>query len=1077
MKLPSQTPATTPSGRPSGVPPRGGFILITTLLLLASLTLLALALYSTATNDTIQARNFADTQRAELSVLAGFEAAKALLLEVVATDDYFVVAGKDNDPQTQRSTPYHFVSRLTAEGRVRHVPLWAGGMVQETGIGEQPTWNRDTRLNPTHGIIAGYREVSVNVLPGRATLQPVYGGWLDGIILPGDPQMRYTYWIEDMEGLPQLDVIGVGGNGPPDAGPKDQNDAPQLAAIRLGYSRYDSRVGAFTSTGRFRAGPEFGNGFPLTLGPSGAGGGGPGGPGQRLVDCIAPGLSPKEYHIPAGTFPGPLAARGKAAANLGTLLTSGGAGSLNESFVGTVSLGLRPYLRTPQIPNLGYGATGPKLNLNALLEEGPEAIAEVLRQRLPEWADRGGAFPDDYLLALAANIIDYADEDNLPTSGGAVVEANDDEEPVENYPVRGFESYPVVNECYLRFEWTKAEMNGDSTVTINLTVTPIVEFWNQTNQAFPEAQLDFIYAEEELVIATKYQCELGADLHLIDLASTDAILSPDLEADGSIVLSQDVALAANEFRVVEFPAVTYEWEDLSLQSGEERPEEFTLQGPDDAESDVQGTYKIEWDGVVIDWAPGGIYREEADFRWAGAGSSPPAKVRFRGGNAGHTYLANSGQGVPDIDSPIFNPGDPRISYYIRDHSQRGDDYGLASSLGSRNSNTEGDETDVDSMVDPEQWPDGGYQTDVVEAPGSERVDPETGNPLAENYIILAPNEITDEITDDTSSAGEGSVYNARAPYRLSNLGRYFSLSELGNVYDPIMYPSNQERGDWEQWRSLESGDDTPETGPASDASAQGGGNTLRIGRPEHPALAKAPAAVLLDLFHVGVNGTNLELGGSQPFNPNRHVYPPSPRDADSAEDSDSSQIYRGSLHAESPFELVRGRLNVNTASVGSLRMLLGGALAMDEGYGDEVGQDKRHPIHSLATEIYKNRPYVSLSQLASVFHRFPPLFRENASQNPEAEAAIDGPRYAASDAVHEEAFARCLNLGQLSSRHFRIIVAADYLPRGALKKGGDRLPRFSAVQRVYEVFLRPIHDLETGELQEVRCEVLSVRDR
>ena len=409
-----------------------------------------------------------------------------------------------------------------------------------------------------------------------------------------------------------------------------------------------------------------------------------------------------------------------------------------------------------------------------------------------------------------------------------------------------------------------------------------------------------------------------------------------------------------------------------------------------------------------------------------------------------------------------------MSYYIRHHAQADNDYAREASLGGRNRRAALDEGEVDSQVAPETWPDGGYITRTVDPTGSERVDPEAGNPLEDHYVLGELEE-----PGPTDPEGE-TVYNARAPYRLSNLGRYFALSELGNVYDPIMYPSSQEPDDWTQWLDLpEEEAEIGEPGPGNPASAQGGGNTLRIGRPEHPRLAELPARQLLDLLHVGVNGTNLQLPEGEDFHPRTHLYPPTARDAEEAAAHPHAELYGEHLHAESPFELVRGRLNVNTATVGSLRMLLEGVLTADAGYGDEQGLDERHPIQALAKDIYDNAPYLALSQLAEVFSEHPPLFRGDASQNPAEEKAIDSPLYPVSDAAREEAFARCLNLGQLGSRHFRIVVAGDYVPR----RQSGKSAQLATVQKVYEVFLRPIHNHETGELVEVRCEVLSVRDR
>ena len=67
--------------------------------------------------------------------------------------------------------------------------------------------------------------------------------------------------------------------------------------------------------------------------------------------------------------------------------------------------------------------------------------------------------------------------------------------------------------------------------------------------------------------------------------------------------------------------------------------------------------------------------------------------------------------------------------------------------------------------------------------------------------------------------------------RLSNLGRFYSATELGRVYDPILWNVALPAGANLPWGDVQ-------TTTAAD-SRRGGGNTLRIGRPEHPMFDKA----------------------------------------------------------------------------------------------------------------------------------------------------------------------------------------------------------------------------------------------
>jgi len=126
-------------------------------------------------------------------------------------------------------------------------------------------------------------------------------------------------------------------------------------------------------------------------------------------------------------------------------------------------------------------------------------------------------------------------------------------------------------------------------------------------------------------------------------------------------------------------------------------------------------------------------------------------------------------------------------------------------------------------------------------------------------------------SNSTTSVGSGTTYAdtndpatgvftppGLAPCKISNTGSYSNITELGNIFDPMQWMKNfQTRSEWVNY-------DLDVGGNAAAHSMYGGGQTLRIGRPEHsrfaftnlvaggnavPSLGTS-AAGLLDLFCV-----------------------------------------------------------------------------------------------------------------------------------------------------------------------------------------------------------------------------------
>jgi len=102
----------------------------------------------------------------------------------------------------------------------------------------------------------------------------------------------------------------------------------------------------------------------------------------------------------------------------------GGAGSPSTEW-SRFSSGLSAYLHRPLIPyGHAYPDEGrPRFNLNRFVADGDMEIAEIIERNLPAFEERKGGFPvnpvdadvADYTATIAANLIDYADENATPS--------------------------------------------------------------------------------------------------------------------------------------------------------------------------------------------------------------------------------------------------------------------------------------------------------------------------------------------------------------------------------------------------------------------------------------------------------------------------------------------------------------------------------------------------------------------------------------------------------------------------------------------------------------------------------------
>jgi hypothetical protein len=271
-----------------------------------------------------------------------------------------------------------------------------------------------------------------------------------------------------------------------------------------------------------------------------------------------------------------------------------------------------------------------------------------------------------------------------------------------------------------------------------------------------------------------------------------------------------------------------------------------------------------------------------------------------------------------------------------------------------------------------------------------------------------------------------------APCKISNTGSYSNIFELGNIFDPIQWAPPNNLTDTYLYSStnIASNWDTN--------NLYGGGNTLRIGRPEHPRFAwtnlssqdpsfpnmQMSAAALLDLFCI------------------------------------TNQFDEG------------GKINLNTAPAPVLRALAGGILLTNAG---------NHPIPKEMAEAFAQGvmrfraqyPFYSPSQLAfintstnwsndtngvastwpsnAVFGNTNSIFLDTSAPGNTNGASTTNGINAWNDQAAEEWFAKIFSLSTVYSRNFRVYVIAQ---KATTNSSGTFIGVGPVVRKYYNLLIR-----------------------
>lgn len=759
-----------------------GFALIVTLIMVVLAAVIVIALMSSASLERGTAKSVDDRYQAEIAAQNGLEAAKkALIASPTATapvtaDDTFLVVRIDapavpvNPAPPVTTASYYYLAKAQAgTNKIDYYPLFAGGTpttaqaINLAAGAPQPAVTRPTPPpNPNPGS-AGTAAVDTD--SGKTKIVKAYppvSSWLGAPSTqwiemhdPNDtstaapytlPYQRYTFWIEDLAGY--LDASQVGNeNG---AGGKHQRAngvSPNEVAL---FTIFDQAQPADSGT---------------TL-------------AKNLIDNRALLFTvPTLQQVAASPAPTPAgqidATQPNLAARLG--IDSGGEQALVPFGYG--------------YPNEGQ----PKTNLNPLITaKDVTSIANAITTALPNFRNRAGGLPEatfDYAKNLAANIIDYADANNAPTTDGSTY--------------RGVGAFPFLVEAFDLNNWVAVTGGAPNDYFVTIEVTTYIQLWNPHN----------IPVNGSLTVHYENVDNLNVNGNLVNYTPP-----PDY-------VDTAFSMNPNEYRVIKLPKPssggTFQPQSYSFDWGPTPP---ATAGPTPSQSNIPmslpngttaNTLSLKWNGKLADRTYKNVTR-----------SFDPTGMRY---NATKAFGKSvwKGNAAPPIYPTTGTPGDPRISYYLAQAWTSGN-YDTNSSWGGRLW-LPGVSPVV--QIQPSTWPDGGHDSTLGFNPTN----------------ATTPDVAVTKVTPAYSAAGPDAQ---KWVSRLSTKGSLDTLVELGNVFDPSQwsYPIPTVN----PTTSLPDIPSTAAT-PNPTPGAGGGGYTLCIGRPEFSKFDSngQRAWQLLDIFALG----------------------------------------------------------------------------------------------------------------------------------------------------------------------------------------------------------------------------------
>jgi hypothetical protein len=380
-----------------------------------------------------------------------------------------------------------------------------------------------------------------------------------------------------------------------------------------------------------------------------------------------------------------------------------------------------PYYPT----NAGYR----KYPLTDLTPGGQSDIAATIISNFPMFMNRaGGMNGTNYVKVLAANIVDYADTDSIPTIVNVGTPA-----AVTNLP--GYDSYPLLTHLYDQFLYNRT--------TRQITHTTLMQFWNPSTKPTAATNITVNFTNNDTLRYTNALNIVVAGIRLYPANpgfTTTNIAIPSLGANSGFVANYNtrpninLASAVPGFKPVADPTV---WLNANITTTAGNPDALPC----------SNSFSYQWSGATI--TPAMTTKRQNNALNNGV------IVYCAGFLAGNQYIPG-GAGNQQTLLPIH---DPRMTPYL--------------GLGSANQYYESayastywrgyvsQNNPPFGPADPAFWPDAAQAN--VASHGT-------------NVTAALPNL--------------GAFSNPEpAPCKISNFGSYTNICELGNIFDPIQWRS------------------------------------------------------------------------------------------------------------------------------------------------------------------------------------------------------------------------------------------------------------------------------------------------
>ena len=446
---------------------RDGSALISTMLVIVVLTIIVVAFMQSMSVERKTAHSYLNRYRASLAADAGeADAIGTLLKGGTNTDTYSITQTNFSSaipPSRTAKPPYYFITQPVQSGTtstVTYVPLVSGGQtVTGKPMGTMPTAAEifnpaDPEVSTTEPKLPSYLAAyygADNTATPRKDVSPETR-WVYLKDADGKNISRYCYWVEDLQGRLDLQLVGNqrGAGNSQERGvflgdQKPENHDKHVAEIGL-FTLFDKDKNKADDDGSTNAKEILNNRAKLLTGAT--------------VNQIVPNIN---------GVPGINGATEKNGGNDGT------ADNLADDPQQFFYYGLGYELNEPEIipPGFGFANAGlpipsPKLALNDIIPNATAAtvqkIAQAINQNMPSFGSSraGGMSATDYVNNLAASIIDYADADSQTTTDGSTY--------------RGMDSFPLVNQWVIQSGYSKTKTN------VTFTTHYYLEMWNMSDK-------------------------------------------------------------------------------------------------------------------------------------------------------------------------------------------------------------------------------------------------------------------------------------------------------------------------------------------------------------------------------------------------------------------------------------------------------------------------------------------------------------------------------------------------------------------------------------------------------------------